>query len=649
MRNSLQRSVLFLLLAGVGYLIGLRIAPFSEGVAAPTQSSVLTNPDVSKPATPNEADFSERLPRLRELTSQSWNLRSQIEGRRPGQDLLELEAIFARATREDLIAWFAEDGTAEVGTAALEAAYARLASLSRDEAIGIWTDQFRRTKKIDGVSGLVRAWAGMDPTGAEAWMMLLSDTKARNAARFALLDTVLETSPDLVERHLVEHGLTVGNFQLFESTALVSRLAKVVPPEKLVILADRFLAENRGNWEYQNQLTALLKVWGERDTPAMMAWLLAQPPGQFQDHLVPQLVQELTEKDPAAFLTQIGPSLAGNETMAKMAGQAWVKWLAKDSGSEAMRWFQTHGASVKLDENMLWRDRSWSSEDTQRVLALLTDLPDGENKKVLSKAVLNQLSQTDPKTALGYASSTLPGGHDTDLFIANTLSRLAQNGDPSGALAWAVENLKEGQGKNDAVRFVMSSWAYANPLEAAEQAQSLPEKLRAEAYSGLAHEWAERAPEQLLDYLEKTSDPTSAAPLARNAFWKMGYDHGGENFIAKALALPNETMRKQAIEGLFGGWSQANLESSAKALDTMERGELRDLAVVQFVENARWADREAAITWAFEVSDAAKQRATVLDQGRRWLNADRETATKWIQSSETLPEEWRAELLKAKK
>jgi hypothetical protein len=39
----------------------------------------------------------------------------------------------------------------------------------------------------------------------------------------------------------------------------------------------------------------------------------------------------------------------------------------------------------------------------------------------------------------------------------------------------------------------------------------------------------------------------------------------------------------------------------------------------------------------------------VLDQGRRWLNADREAATRWIQTSETLPEEWRAELLKVKK
>jgi hypothetical protein len=39
----------------------------------------------------------------------------------------------------------------------------------------------------------------------------------------------------------------------------------------------------------------------------------------------------------------------------------------------------------------------------------------------------------------------------------------------------------------------------------------------------------------------------------------------------------------------------------------------------------------------------------VLDQGRRRLNADHEAATSWIQTSETLPEEWRAELLKVKK
>ena len=32
-------------------------------------------------------------------------------------------------------------------------------------------------------------------------------------------------------------------------------------------------------------------------------------------------------------------------------------------------------------------------------------------------------------------------------------------------------------------------------------------------------------------------------------------------------------------------------------------------------------------------------------QGRYWLISDREAATRWIESSESLPAEWKAELL----
>jgi hypothetical protein len=100
-----------------------------------------------------------------------------------------------------------------------------------------------------------------------------------------------------------------------------------------------------------------------------------------------------------------------------------------------------------------------------------------------------------------------------------------------------------------------------------------------------------------------------------------------------ALALPKETMRFQAIEGLLGGWSQANLETCALALKDLERGPLRDIAA--FVANARWADRAAAVTWSLDFTSPAKRREVAMQQSRYWLNADREAATKWIEAEAT--------------
>jgi len=650
MRTTLLRGLFYFALVSGGYAAGLRW-PHDQVVSNLEDGSDSNSTVASIRSTQVVTEtFAEKHDRLRELSRQAhgpWDPVALAKGVRPGQLELELESIFALATQEDLVAWFAGEDSEKANTAALNAAYARYATLSLGEALAIWSDQFRQTKKADGVSGLIRTWAELDPVAAESWVMQLTDVKAKNAALFALMDEVVETSPDLVERLLVELG--GDNQEFFLSIHLAARLARTVSTDELSGLADRFLAEKNDKWEYQNQLVALLEVWGERDGTAMMRWVMSQPQGRFKDHVFPRIAEARAAADPGAFLNEIAPALAGNKAMGQMAGQAWLKWLAKGGEEElALKWFETHGEHLRVSERSIWHGQNWSSDQSIRVLSHLDGLADGEIKTQATRAILNQLSSRDPKSALAYADN-LPSGNDKNWFIAGSLSTLARTGQPSEALSWVVDNLEAGQGQNDAVRSVMSSWGEVNPIEAAEHVRTLPERLRKDAYDGLAYQWAERAPEQLLDYLAKTPDPASATPLAQNAFWSLGYNRSGESFLPKALALPNEAMRKQAIEGLFGGWSRANLESSAKALDTMERGELRDLAVVQFVENARWADREAAMTWAFEVSDAAKQRATVLDQGRRWLNADREAATKWIQSSETLPEEWRTELLKEKK
>ncbi|MCB1237975.1 MAG: hypothetical protein KDM91_23110, partial [Verrucomicrobiae bacterium] len=561
---------------------------------------------------------------------------------------LEIESIFALANREELIGWFATEDLEKANFATLNAAYSRLASLSLTDAISIWTDRLRRTGKSVGADGLVRAWAGTDPTAAENWVLGLSDEDAKRIALFALLDAVVETAPEVVERHLFEIG-SGDNSNPFGSIELATRLSRNLPIDRLSALADRFLSRTEGNWEYQPQLIALLDVWGEREGDTMMRWLLAQPKERFQDHVLPHVVEARAKKNPGAFLREIESSLAGNDTFGDMAGQAWVQWVAQDGGDEAMRWYQAHGSHLIMSSESLWRMPDLSAESSNRALSLIAQLPDGKTKTEAGRAILNQLSRSDPRSALLHAKDWLPPGSTTDSFFSSTLGYLARDGDPSEALSWALDHLENGEGKDNALRYVISTWAHSNPHEAADKSKDLPEALRHETGKAIASVWVRSAPEQLLDYLNDGSNVTSATPLARETFYHFGYERSGESFLSHALALPSQAMREQAIEGLFSGWSRANLESSARALDTMKKGPLRDIALKQFVENAGQTDREAAITWSFEIGDPAKRRATVLDQGKRWLNADRAAATQWIEANETLPPEWKAELLKAGK
>lgn len=652
--RSILRFALFLAFAGIGYTLGGQFPwnlPRSDSSGNAASDAIITVAKGSA-AQPTELEpsFAESLQHIRELkdsSTQVWDHSLLLEGKRPGQTELQIERLFARATREDLVAFFAGAELTGANDSLLNAAYARLAELSLDEALAIWSDQFRRTAKGVGADGLVRAWAKTDPTASERWIDGLSDATIRSEALFAFLDAVVETSPDLVARRVTEIG-NGDTSVVFQTIALVSRLARQLAPETLAPLAERFLAETKKGWEYQNQLVTLLEVWGERDGAAMLAWVLAKPPGSFQDDLLPRVVEARAKSDPAAFVREIGPSLPGNEALGQMAGQAWLKWLADDDDDDeaAMAWFSTHGEHLKISQQLIWNSRNWTGKEATQVLSRIAGLPEGEIKSETSWAMLQQLSQADPKAALSYGHKLLPPGHDTDSFIADNLASLARSGDPAGALAWALANLSAGQGKKDAVRYIMTEWSNSSPILAMERAKALPENFRDDAYNGIASRWAERAPEQLIDYLAKAPDPASISTLAKQAFWSFGHNRGGAVYLPRALALPNEAIRTQAIEGLFSGWSQANLESSALALDTLERGPLRDTAVAAFVSNARWADREAAVTWSLDITDPKKRREVTMQQSRYWLNADREAATQWIEIGGKLPEEWRAELLK---
>lgn len=114
----------------------------------------------------------------------------------------------------------------------------------------------------------------------------------------------------------------------------------------------------------------------------------------------------------------------------------------------------------------------------------------------------------------------------------------------------------------------------------------------------------------------------------------------------QALALHDETVKSEAISALFRGWTEVNLESSGAALNSLEPGPLRDIAITEFVRNAARTDRNAALAWSLEIADPQKRREVTLGQGRDWLFSNREAATRWIESSKDLPAEWKAELLK---
>lgn len=562
---------------------------------------------------------------------------------RPGRRLLDLERAFALASEEDLLAFFSDCDPAELGDDTLSAAYFRLAQIDPAKALSIWADEFRRNGKGTGIDGLVKSWAGSDSHAAKRWVDALPVGKIQEEALASLLVGALNTSPDLVERRIVEiNSSTCASF-------LANELAKRADADQLSSLADRFLAEKRDFWQYQNQLYALLVEWSERDGAAMITWLAAQPEGEIHDNVVARIAESRASVDPAAFAREIGPSLASSPALAEMAGIAFLKWLDQANDDDgALAWLAENGKNLKLPsqtQNASPRSRRWSAEDAGRVLTEFSVLPhvDRHLRLTLAQTLLDQLADTDPLSALSLGQEYLPAGTQKELFLANAIAR---SGDFEEGLEWALQNLVEGEERTNAVRYALSSLAESKPTAALERATALPEPMRKTILDGIASLWAQKSPEDVIEFLGKTRDPAIQASIAKSAFRRLGNRGGSEADLAQALALPDETVKAEAVGALFKGWTEVNLESSGTALNSLEPGPLRDIAITEFVRNAARTDRSAALAWSLEIADPQKRREVTLGQGRDWLFSNREAATRWIESSEDLPAEWKAELLK---
>jgi len=288
----------------------------------------------------------------------------------------------------------------------------------------------------------------------------------------------------------------------------------------------------------------------------------------------------------------------------------------------------------------------FNAEDAAFMLSELSSFTVFNEKNIVTRLILNQLAASDPSSAMTLGKQHLPAGSVADAFLADAIKNIANRGDREGALEMALQHLNDGETRTNAVAGILSGIAEKNPAAALDWAATLPESMREEIAWKLAGKWAQHSPEEVIEYLGKTSDPAIRASLAKSAFWRLGNRGGSEADLSQALDLPDETVRSEAIRALFRGWTEVNLESSGAALKSLESGPIRDIAITEFVGNAARTDRNAALAWSLEIADPQKRREVTLRQGRDWLSSNREAATRWIESSKDLPGEWKEELLK---
>ncbi len=576
--------------------------------------------------------------RLKSLSTGYWSV-DRLES---GRALLELDAILKSAKESDFLELIQKPDFEKFPLDAVDLFYRRWAEISPENAAAVWLDRAGKLKS-ESVNGLLRVWAKKDQFAVANWIDGISDETAKKTANKGFLISLVHLDANMALDRLLKMD---SDYTLSEISGTIG---KNLTAEDLPLAAEKLMLKKEGKWQYQNELSSLIKAWGNADLDGAFDWVLNQKEGALQGRLVTSLLQELISKDPAAAAEKLSPHLEKGETFAKAGGELWLRWIMSGEDEEAaLQFLKTHGDSITPPDYMQYMSGNYSAEKLKRSLDLTEEFPDGAMKRKFVRSLLHTISQSKPKVALEYMRDKLPVGSDSDSMIASAIHDWAQKGEPEKAVAWASENMEPGGGREMAIRFGVTTWSKTDPKAAIDYALKLPAADKRDSLWGIALEWPKSDPEGALKFIRTHDDPAEISGFTERAFWELVEAKGGKPTLKTALAMPEGKRRMDAVDGVFSGWAHVDAGAAALALREMKVGTLKDKAISGFIGMATRTDPSGSLQWALEINNPGMRKTHTMNTARSWLRSDRKKAEKWIQSSPAIPADLKETLLKRK-
>jgi hypothetical protein len=377
------------------------------------------------------------------------------------------------------------------------------------------------TERQVSVQAVIRGWATVDVTAAEAWLAdfhsPLQDTARRGLIAavaetdpkraFALLEGLtqwgdpslaeavfsrwLESAP--VEAAARAAQLPAGSFRQVSLGVIAREWAATDGPsavEWAAALSDSGKTPNGQSFPFQaDALTTALKVWMDQDAAAANDWLQNLPDEKKRRAAITSLISITADDDPhhaAQMLEKMVP--AGKERDSAIKDLA-DRWSRGGDPAGAIEWAQaqtdahTHGLVAREVAFQLVNAGNLNPQNTSAVLELAQTLS-GETKVRATGNVLFAWATREPAAAAAWAAK-FPGQPEY-------LSGVARGWvikDPSAAQAW-VDSLQEGSVKDQVLFDVATAAAQFNQEVASRcGAQVRDPQKREVAYKEIAKRW----------------------------------------------------------------------------------------------------------------------------------------------------------------
>lgn len=314
------------------------------------------------------------------------------------------------------------------------------------------------------------------------------------------------------------------------------------------------------------------------DISSALDMLSKLPEGRRRNAMMFELLQRWGKSDPAAAL-----EYAGNVESMRLRYQALERVLS-----------------------------GWATQDPVAAMAWLDEHSGSESLRTFQRqfmAIVNGYAEKDPVGAFNYALN-LPENLRSDrqmkaMALNRSIESLLAKGEVQTAMN-LVQNLPEGNIRNQALNQFVGEWARQDPQAALKWTEALSnEGDQRMLRRSLMRSWAETDPQSAANWLAQQNVPES--------------DMAG------------------LVTGLIARWSEYDTEASAQWLNQMPPSPEIDRAVAVYTAQVAADDPEGAMSWAVSITDENLRNRLMSRVASEWKEADPESFNRYLQDANLDP------------
>lgn len=243
----------------------------------------------------------------------------------------------------------------------------------------------------------------------------------------------------------------------------------------------------------------------------------------------------------------------------------------------------------------------WATVDGGAAANYVNGIESDRERQMAAYGIVRGMMVNGVDEAVGYISS-MPkgedGGRSQSYYMSMIAGEVLEDGLDS-AKDW-VKTLNDPSLKSGALSRVAETAIREDLTGAVEWVTEYAgDESANRAIARVAGEWAEDAPEAVIDWANTLPDNAKAA----------------------------------AYGEAFDEWSRRDVTAAGEFLKTMPASSARDAAIEEYAENVARSEPAAAIGWAESIGDEQSRTETLTQVASSWYRRDQTAASQWLETS----------------